>query len=141
MASFSQKPCRTQLFLKNFLNFLNFIHHSILRNLIKCYPHFMNVYDLLHKELKRLDIKEESIKDEIKDLPLGTLVRIKRNDNSYVYLKHRENRKVISVYVGKEDDQNVVKIEADLRKRMVLERELKKTDEEKTLIQKMLKVK
>lgn len=101
----------------------------------------MNVYDLLHKELKRLDIKEESIKDEIKDLPLGTLVRIKRNDNVYVYLKHRENRKVISVYVGKEDDQNVVKIEADLRKRMVLERELKKTDEEKTLIQKMLKVK
>ena len=101
----------------------------------------MNVYDLLHKELKRLDIKEESIKDEIKDLPLGTLVRIKRNDNVYVYLKHRENRKVISVYVGREDDQNVVKIEADLRKRMVLERELKKTDEEKTLIQKMLKVK
>lgn len=101
----------------------------------------MNVYDLLHKELKRLDIKEESIKDEIKDLPLGTLVRIKRNDNVYVYLKHRENRKVISVYVGKEDDQNVVKIEADLRKRMVLERELKKTAEEKTLIQKMLKVK
>ena len=101
----------------------------------------MNVYDLLHKELKRLDIKEESIKDEIKHLPLGTLVRIKRNDNVYVYLKHRENRKVISVYVGKEDDQNVVKIEADLRKRMVLERELKKTDEEKTLIQKMLKVK
>ena len=101
----------------------------------------MNVYDLLHKELKRLDIKEESIKDEIKDLPLGTLVRIKRNDNVYVYLKHRENRKVISVYVGKEDDQNVVKIEADLRKRMVLERELKKTTEEKTLIQKMLKVK
>ncbi len=101
----------------------------------------MNVYDLLHKELKRLDIKEESIKDEIKDLPLGTLVRIKRNDNVYVYLKHRENRKVISVYVGKEDDQNVVKIEADLRKRMVLERELKKTDDEKTLIQKMLKVK
>ena len=44
----------------------------------------MNVYDLLHKELKRLDIKEESIKDEIKDLPLGTLVRIKRNDNVYV---------------------------------------------------------
>ena len=101
----------------------------------------MNVYDLLHKELKRLDIKEESIKDEIKDLPLGTLVRIKRNDKSSVYLKHRENRKVISVYVGKEDDQNVVKIEADLRKRMVLERELKKTAEEKTLIQKMLKVK
>ena len=101
----------------------------------------MNVYDLLHKELKRLDIKEESIKDEIKDLPLGTLVRINRNDNVYVYLKHRENRKVISVYVGKEDDQNVVKIEADLRKRMVLERELKKTAEEKTLIQKMLKVK
>ena len=101
----------------------------------------MNVYDLLHKELKRLDIKEESIKDEIKDLPLGTLVRIKRNDNVYVYLKHRENRKVISVYVGKEDDQNVVKIEADLKKRIVLERELKKTDEEKTLIQKMLKVK
>ena len=58
----------------------------------------MNVYDLLHKELKRLDIKEESIKDEIKDLPLGTLVRIKRNDNVYVYLKHRENRKVISVF-------------------------------------------
>ena len=101
----------------------------------------MNVYDLLHKELKRLDIKEESIKDEIKDLPLGTLVRIKRNDNSYVSLKHRENRKVISVYVGKEDDQNVVKIEADLRKRMVLERELKKTADEKALIQKMLKVK
>ena len=101
----------------------------------------MNVYDLLHKELKRLDIKEESIKDEIKDLPLGTLVRIKRNDNVYVYLKHRENRKVISVYVGKEDDQNVVKIEADLRKRMVLGRELKKTADEKTLIQKMLKVK
>ena len=48
---------------------------------------------------------------------------------------------MISVYVGKEDDQNVVKIEADLRKRMVLERELKKTAEEKTLIQKMLKVK
>ena len=43
----------------------------------------MNVYDLLHKELKRLDIKEESIKDEIKDLPLGTLVRIKRNDNNF----------------------------------------------------------
>ena len=48
---------------------------------------------------------------------------------------------MISVYVGKEDDQNVVKIEADLRKRMVLERELKKKKKKKTLIQKMLKVK
>ena len=113
----------------------------ILEQQNKCYTFCMNVYDLLHKELKRLDIKEETIKDEIKDLPQGSLVEIKRKDNVYVYLKHREDRKVISVYIGKQDDQNVVKIEADLRKRAVLEKELRKTADEKILIQKMLKVK
>lgn len=101
----------------------------------------MNVYDLLNKELKRLQIKEESISDEIKDLPVGSLVKVTRNDNVYVYLKHREERKVKSVYVGKEDDQNVIKISADLRKRDVLEKEIEKIAYEKELIIKMLKVK
>ena len=32
----------------------------ILEQQNKCYTFCMNVYDLLHKELKRLDIKEET---------------------------------------------------------------------------------
>lgn len=100
----------------------------------------MKIKDIVTKELEKNQMKQSVFKEEISELPTGTLVRVKGKSNVYVYLKHREGTSVISKYVGKENDMIVSKIEMDIRRRKALELKLKELQEEADTMLKMLKV-
>lgn len=100
----------------------------------------MKIKDIVTKELEKNQMKQSVFKEEINELPTGTLVRVKGKSNVYVYLKHREGTSVVSKYVGKENDMIVSKIEMDIRRRKALELKLKELQEEADTMLKMLKV-
>lgn len=104
------------------------------------YNFSMKIKDIVTKELEKNQMKQSVFKEEINELPTGTLVRVKGKSNVYVYLKHREGTSVVSKYVGKENDMIVSKIEMDIRRRKALELKLKELQEEAETMLKMLKV-
>ena len=101
----------------------------------------MEIKKVLEKELIKNLKKQELLNQEIDSLPLGSLVKIKQHNNIYCYLKYRKDDKVISKYIGKEDDINVMKLELDLAHKKNLINKLKSLKEDEVLINKMMKLK
>lgn len=101
----------------------------------------MKIKNLVIRELEKTEKAIGVINDEIETLPKGSLVKVKAKENCYVYLKYREGNKVKSVYIGRDNDVETTKLEADIKKRQKLEKDLASFKEEKRLMLKMLKVK
>lgn len=100
----------------------------------------MGIKEIVSKELEKNQMKQSVFKEEIDELPLGSLVKVKGKSSVYVYLKYREGTNVISKYVGKDGDVLVSKMEMDIRRRKALESKLKELKEEEETMLKMLKV-
>ena len=101
----------------------------------------MKIRNILLRELEKTNKNIGIIKDDIEDLPKGSLVKTRAKGNVYVYLKYREDKQVKSVYIGRDNDVETLKMDSDIRKRKKLEASLEELEEEKELILKMLKVK
>ena len=101
----------------------------------------MKIRNILLRELEKTNKNIGIIKDDIEDLPKGSLVKTRAKGNVYVYLKYREDKRVKSVYIGRDNDVETLKMDSDIRKRKKLEASLEELEEEKELILKMLKVK
>ncbi len=100
----------------------------------------MKIKDIVTKELEKNQMKQSVFKEEIAELPTGTLVRVKGKSNIYVYLKYREGSSVVSKYVGKDNELIVSKIEMDIRRRKALESKLRELKDEEEIMLRMLKV-
>lgn len=100
----------------------------------------MEIRKLVDRELGKIRKNIDTIESEINELPKGALVFIVRDGNAYYYLKRREGKKVISIYVGKEHEDNVLKLELQIEQRKKLEQKLKKLQEEERIASKMLLV-
>lgn len=81
----------------------------------------------------------ESYRDELQKYPIGSPVIRKHNDNSYMYLAYRDNKKVINKYIGNINSEKVKKLEKDLIKRKYLSDVLDKLEFEKKEIEICLK--
>lgn len=101
----------------------------------------MKIRNILLRELEKTNKNIGIIKDDIEELPKGSLVKIKAKENVYCYLKYREDKQVRSIYIGRDNDVETLKIDSDIKKRKKLEKALDELEEEKILIEKMLKVK
>jgi len=53
----------------------------------------------------------EAYKDELKKYPVGSPVIRRHGNNSYMYLTHRDNGKVINKYIGNINSEHVIAIE------------------------------
>lgn len=101
----------------------------------------MKIKNLITRELEKTEKYIGILKEEIEALPKGSIVTTKAKDNIYCYLKRREGKRVISVYVGKDTDIETIKLGAEIKKRKKLEEDLLALEEERDLMVKMLKVK
>ena len=82
----------------------------------------MKIKNILLRELEKTEKNIGLIKDEIEELPKGSLVKIKAKENVYVYLKYRENKNVKSIYIGRDNDIETLKMDSDIKKRKKLEK-------------------
>ena len=101
----------------------------------------MKIRNILTRELEKTQKNIGILQDEIDELPKGSLVKVKAKENVYLYLKHRENDKVKSVYIGRDTDIESIKLASDIKKRMKLQKSLDELKKERDLMIKMLKVK
>lgn len=62
----------------------------------------------------------EAYRDELKKYPVGSPVIRRHGNNSYMYLTHRDNGKVINKYIGNINSEHVIAIEKDLKRRKYL---------------------
>lgn len=81
----------------------------------------------------------EAYKDELKKYPVGSPVIRRHSNNSYMYLTHRDNGKVINKYIGNINSEHVIAIEKDLKRRKYLSDVLAKMEFEKKEIEIYLK--
>ena len=91
---------------------------------------------LLTKEKNRNESMIIEYTREIELLPKGTIKEKKVKDKVYYYLLFREGDKVITKYLGK-NEESLILIKEQLARRKQLEGMLKKLKEEKTQIEKM----
>lgn len=71
---------------------------------------------ILKEEIDRLINYNIALTNELKNLPKGSIQMENRNNSSkkYAILRYRENDKVISKYIGAEDDPEVDELKIKL---------------------------
>lgn len=63
--------------------------------------------DNLREELERSNLQEQMALDVLEKSPKGYLVKKKINDKTYYYIQWRENNKIKSKYVRKNQEQEI----------------------------------
>lgn len=91
---------------------------------------------LLNKEKNRNESMIIEYTRELNILPKGTIKEKKVKDKIYYYLLFREGDKVITKYLGK-NEESLSLIKEQLARRKQLEHMLQKLKEEKTQIKKL----
>ena len=94
---------------------------------------------MLKEELERNIEITACYMEELSRLPKGTLVKRVLKDQTYYYLHYRENKKVVSKYIGKLSDDELMKLEKQIQKRKNIEFILKKLKIEAIELEKILK--
>ena len=95
------------------------------------------VFTTLSREVKQFRALQDSYEAQLSGLPKGSLRIRERNGKSYYYLSYRNGQKVITDYVGNDEDK-VNKIKEQLQKRKHIEEILKKLNDEMNCIKKAL---
>ncbi len=91
---------------------------------------------IIEKEEKRNKIMIERYSEELDSLPKGILKPKNINGKIYYYLVFRDGNKIISKYIGK-DEEKITLIKEQLSRRKQIQEILKKLSKEKNQIQKM----
>ncbi len=91
---------------------------------------------LIEKEDNRNRIMIEKYSEELNSLPKGVLKPKNINGKIYYYLIFRDGNKIISKYIGK-DEEKINNIKEQLSRRKQIQEILKKLSKEKEQIQKM----
>ncbi len=93
----------------------------------------------VERELKRMSALRESYENQLANLPKGSLRVKERNGKKYFYLSYRRDGKVVSDYVGNNED-TLNGLKEQLQRRKGIEKLLKKINNELRLISKALEV-
>ena len=92
--------------------------------------------ELIFREHERNEKMINEYMNELKSLPKGKIIPKLINGKIYYYLYYREGKKVISKYIGK-DENNLIAINEQLIRRNQIERIIKKLKEEREKIKKL----
>lgn len=96
------------------------------------------VYGMLQEEKRRNLEMQEMYLREISDLPKGSIVAKKQSGNEYFYLKYRQNEKVKTDYLGK-NQELIESVRRKIEKRKHLQEVLKRLRLEYAQICKIVK--
>lgn len=94
---------------------------------------------MLQAEYLRLLRSITRLREECGQRPKGSLVLKSRGNHRYVYLVKREQGRVVTEYVGKENSWKVKGIEAKIFERRRYEDKLGEAEKELARLQKMMK--
>ncbi|MDP3447185.1 MAG: hypothetical protein Q8S22_03890 [Eubacteriales bacterium] len=97
------------------------------------------VYGVLQDELDRNRRMQARYRQEIDQLPKGSLFLRKIKQHQYYYLNYREQDKVIAKYLGKRDDVQIEDIKKLIAERRRYEDLLKKLSREEKMLMKALR--
>ena len=86
----------------------------------------------IQKEKQRIDYMLDVYGKQLDKLPKGSVSAKKNGKKTYYYLKYRDGQKVITEYLGK-DEEKVNQIRTLLDKRRHIEAMIKSLNEEQTL--------
>ena len=91
----------------------------------------------VQKEKERIDYMLEAYKQQLDDLPRGSVTTRTSGNNVYFYLKYRDGKKVFTDYLGKEGEK-VQEIRVKLEKRRHIEAMITHLQAEQSLADKVL---
>lgn len=94
------------------------------------------IYGVLKEEYDRMIEKKDDYEKKLSELPKGSLVKKQINGRSYNYLMFREDKKVITKYIKKEDFDTV---KEQLERRKKIKSSLKSINEDLKIIGKVVK--
>jgi len=94
------------------------------------------IYGVLKEEYDRMLEKKNDYEKKLNELPKGSLVKKQINGRSYDYLMFRENKKVITKYIKKENF-DVVQEQLDRRKK--IKKSLKSINEDLKILEKVVR--
>ncbi|HEY9593334.1 MAG TPA: hypothetical protein VHE79_02595 [Spirochaetia bacterium] len=98
------------------------------------------IYSILEDELSRLDALRKLYEKERSRLPRGSLCVKRRANNTYLYLAHREEGRVVQRYVCRGNDSKAQEIRQLVERRMRYDIDIKAIDGDMRRIRKMLNV-
>jgi len=94
------------------------------------------IYGVLKEEYDRMLEKKNDYEKKLNELPKGSLVKKQINGHSYNYLMFRENKKVITKYIKKE---NFDTVQEQLDRRKKIKKSLKSINDDLKIIKKVVK--
>ncbi len=96
------------------------------------------VFGVLREEYERLEQLADTYREHIAGLPKGSIQTKTRNGHGYVYLTYREQRKVISKYIGKSGSQKTEEAFQQVKMRTEYEQKLKQVSHDLKEIKRVL---
>ncbi len=97
------------------------------------------VTNILKDEYERLKRLEAQYLQQLKTFPKGAISKRQRSGTFYLYLIFRENKKVITRYVGKFDSNKAKKVIRQVEERKKVEEKLKKVQADLKELKRSLK--
>ena len=92
---------------------------------MKKYAESTIIRGVLEEELERNSRIKIRYMDEIEQLPKGSILLREIGNQEYYYLKFRENKKVVSKYIGQKNEVDIKELEEKIKKRKHIEAILK----------------
>ena len=87
------------------------------------------VFDVLEEEKHRLLSLEAKYRQQLTELPRGSISRKKRRNREYLYLAYRDSGKVKFEYIGPVGSEAAQEAEVQVQRRKDLERKLRQVEE------------
>ena len=97
------------------------------------------VLSVFKDELERTKRLISRYESEVENLPKGSIFKRKIGNNEYFYLNYREEKKVISKFLGKADSYDETELREKIEQRKKIEKLLKKLHSEQKQLEKELK--
>ena len=97
------------------------------------------VFGVLQDELERNRRMQNRYRQEISQLPKGSLFQRKIGEHQYYYLNYRDKSRVVSKYLGRLDAQNIEDVRRNISERKRYEDLLRKLRDEEKFIEKAIR--
>lgn len=97
------------------------------------------VIDILDNERGRLVKLLSKYESELSELPKGSMSFKKRSNRDYVYLAHREGKKVVFDYVGPASSDAVQELSQRIERRKELEEKIRQVKQNLKAVERSLR--
>lgn len=94
---------------------------------------------VMEEELERNLRKQDSFRNELQSLPKGYLSTCRIEGVDYIYRKHRDGKKIVSVYIGLPGNKEVLKAIQDREAYLLAKRSLSDLRLEEKRLRKAIK--